>query len=541
MRKYSYQVEGTVTVSRMGPLCDALCQIPLIDKASIHLDDHQERCILTLIYKSDFSGRELEDVESLVAACLGKEGLTLVRPALANTYVTAPEPKAAKTVPLAAAVGAMITAVLLAVLCTFAFMTMNARKKAADTVIPDDDSEIIESDFIGVDVLDLLFSELSVYEMDREAVIRAVLDAYVVATGDPYAEYYSSEEYQDIIDDQKGEMCGIGVQVINGLLNVEGVEYQAIQVANVYADSPAAEAGVQPGDYIMYVGLGDNAVMVHNVGYTKALDLLSGEEGTACEFIVYRPSVGDGENVTYETLEISAVRRKLTVQSVTSTPCDTDATVGIIRIIEFDDTTPSQLTQAVESLQAQGCTSFVLDLRGNPGGLLTSVIDVLTFFLDEGDVILTTKDKRGIVTTYQVGEPTEKGFVASGSGTLKAQEIGKYRDLVFTVLVNEYSASAAELFTSNIRDYELGKIVGTTTYGKGVGQTSYDLFQYGYEGFLKLTTFYYYPPCGEGYDGIGIVPHVEVELSEEAQSYNINILPHDKDNQLQAAIEQLKN
>ncbi|MBQ7909623.1 MAG: hypothetical protein IJ363_02375, partial [Clostridia bacterium] len=94
--------------------------------------------------------------------------------------------------------------------------------------------------------------------------------------------------------------------------------------------------------------------------------------------------------------------------------------------------------------------------------------------------------------------------------------------------------------TSNIRDYELGTIVGTTTYGKGCGQTTYPLSRYGYDGALKLTSFYYYPPCGEGYDGIGITPHVEVELSEEAQKYNINLLPDELDNQLAAAVASMK-
>ncbi len=541
MRKYAYQVEGAITDNQMASLCDVLCELPLIDKAELHVDKELDTCILTLIYKSHFSTQELGDVEALVAITLEKEGLTLVRPALANTYVAAPEPRQGKTVPLTAAIGAMITAVLLAVLCTFALVTMNANKKAAITVTPGNGEETEESPFAVLDILDTLFAEISPYEVDKEAAIQAVLDAYVAATGDPYAEYYTNKEYSDLTADQNGEMCGIGIQVVNGLVNENGVEYQAIIVANVYANSPAAEVGIQPGDAIMYVGLGDDAVMVNTVGYTQALDLLAGEEGTACEFTVYRPNSRNDENVTYETLEFSAIRRKVTIQSVTYAPCDTDATVGIIRIIEFDNTTPPQLTVAVEALQAQGCTRFVLDLRGNPGGLLTSVMDVLTFFLDEGDVILTAKDKRGMVTTYQVGEPNDKGLVSSGSGTLKAEEIGKYRDLEFTVLVNKYSASAAELFTANVRDYELGKIVGVTTYGKGSMQSTYPLAYYGYEGALKLTTQFYFPPCGEGYDGIGIEPHSVVELSEEAQSYNINILPHDKDNQLQAAIALLQN
>ena len=104
----------------------------------------------------------------------------------------------------------------------------------------------------------------------------------------------------------------------------------------------------------------------------------------------------------------------------------------------------------------------------------------------------------------------------------------------------EFSASAAELFTANMRDHGLAKVVGVTTYGKGSMQTTYSLARYGYDGALKLTTAYYFPPCGEGYDGVGITPHVEVALSEEAQKYNINLLPDHLDNQLAEAIETMK-
>jgi carboxyl-terminal processing protease len=167
------------------------------------------------------------------------------------------------------------------------------------------------------------------------------------------------------------------------------------------------------------------------------------------------------------------------------------------------------------------------------------ILLLLVLFLQEDDTIITTKYAGGKEYTSTVSR-NRAGKVLCGTHERDAEDIGKYRDLNFSVLVNGYSASAAELFTANIRDYGLGKIVGTTTYGKGCGQTTYSLSRYGYEGALKLTTFYYYPPCGEGYDGIGIVPHVEVELSEEAKEHNINLLPHELDNQLAAAVASMK-
>lgn len=539
MKKYDYRLEGVFAVDENDTdpykaLNAALCQIPLVETATVH-GKGSNVTSLTLTYQRECSAAELEDVEALVAACLSKEGLTMERPAMSHTYVTAPAPKQGRTVSLMAAVGTVITAVILAVLCTFAVMTMTTDRKA-DMTVTEGTGEKEESKYAILDLLDDLFAQSSPHEIDDQAVIEAVLDAYVAATGDRYAEYYTPDEYKDLTADQNGEMCGVGIQVINGHVTVDGQDLQAILVSYVYADSPAEAAGVLPGDAIITVGKGENARSVNEVGYTMALDLLAGEEGTLCEFAVYRTSV-DGD---HEEIEFSIERKKLTVLSVTYSVCSTDDTVGIIRLTEFDNTTAPQLTAAVDDLKAQGCTYFVFDLRGNPGGLLTSVVDVLTFFLNEGDVVLTAKDKYDRVETVTVGSPDKSGKLNSGSGTLTAEDIGKYRDLDFAVLVNEYSASAAELFTANIRDYELGQIVGVTTYGKGSMQSTFPLSYYGYEGALKLTTKFYFPPCGEGYDGLGILPHAVVEMSEEAKQYNINILPHDKDNQLQEAIRLIK-
>ena len=290
-----------------------------------------------------------------------------------------------------------------------------------------------------------------------------------------------------------------------------------------------------PGDHIMYVVDGETRTSVNEIGYTEALNRMRGEEGTTLSFIVLRTNA-EGQ---YEEVEITATRRKLTTLSVFARVYTEDPTVGIIKLTGFDNTTRDQFEEAVKSLQEQGCTGFVLDLRNNPGGLLSAVEDVLVFFLQEGDTIITTENSAGQKTVDKVGVNSQ-GKVTCGSGKLTAEDVGKYRDLKFSVLVNGQSASAAELFTSNIRDYELGRIIGTNTYGKGCGQTTMPLSKYGYDGALKLTTFYYYAPGGECYHGVGIKPHVEVELSDEAKTYNINLLPDELDNQLAAAVAELK-
>ena len=455
-----------------------------------------------------------------------------------NRYVTAPPPKEGKRVSLTAAVSTVITAVVLAVLVTFSLTRAYMQDELPNVIQPGQGS-VEEDAFAELDVIDRLFRSLTMMEeLDDEAIITSVLKGYVAATGDLYAEYFTAEEFKEQTSSQNGEMCGIGVSVVNDVLTVNGMTYQVITVANVYPDSPAEAAGVLPGDHIMFVGVGEDKTLVQSIGYTEALNRMRGEEGSDCVFTAYRFKPG-ADDASYEEVEITATRQKITTRSVIGRVHAEDPTVGVIKMTGFDNTTLEQFTDAVETLKAEGCTRFVFDLRNNPGGLLTSVQDVLILFLQEGDTVISTKNSAGEETVTKIAVD-DKGYVTCGSGVLKKEDIGKYRDLKFSVLVNEFSASAAELFTANIRDYELGKVVGVKTYGKGSMQTTYSLSRYGYDGALKLTTAHYFPPCGEGYDGIGITPHVEVALSEEAKKYNINLLPDGLDNQLAAAIDTMK-
>ncbi len=454
-------------------------------------------------------------------------------------YVSAPPPAEGKKVGLTAAVSTVITAVVLAVLLTFSLTRSYMLRELPDSIQTGQGS-VQEDAFAELDVVDRLFRSLTVMEdLDDDALIASVLKGYVAATGDYYAEYFTAEEFAEQTSSQNGEMCGIGISVVNDLLTINGISYQVINVANVYPDSPAEAAGVLPGDHIMFIGTGEDKTLVQKVGYTEALNRMRGEEGTECVFTVYRRAQGADEFAPYEAIEITAIRQKLTTLSVMGRVHKDDPTVGIVKIISFNNTTLTQLTETVESLKDRGCQYFVFDLRNNPGGLLTAVEDVLVLFLQEGDTVISTKDSTGRESVTKVTVNT-KGIVTCGSGTLTKDDIGKYRDLKFSLLVNEYSASAAELFTANIRDYELGKIVGVKTYGKGSMQTTYSLSRYGYDGALKLTTAHYFPPCGEGYDGIGITPHVVLELTDEAKTYNINLLPDGLDNQLSAAIATMK-
>ena len=554
MKYVTYEIRGLV-IETMIPAIEASCEsLHGVKNVRVSVKD-TDTAALTLAVEGEVTEALEADLDRIMRA----KGLELITPPMEKTAPaaavippvshveaapkpsgteTAPPPRGEKRISLTAAISTVIVSVVLAVLLTFSLTTSYMKNNTPTTVTPGQ-GETEEGMFDQIEIIDRLFRSATVLDLDDEALIAGVLKGYVAATGDVYAEYFTAEELADQNASNNGEMCGIGVSVVNGILNLNGVDYQVITIANVYPDSPAEAAGVLPGDHIMYIGKGEDRITVHSVGYTKALDRMKGEEGTECAFTVLRRPAGSEEGVAYEEVEISAIRQRFTTRSVVFRHYGEDETVGVIRITGFDNTTRDQFVEAVETLKAEGCQSYVLDLRGNPGGLLSSVEDVLVFFLQEDDVIITTKNASGNESSDSV-TLNKAGKLMCGTGQLTAEDIGKYRDLKISVLVNEYSASAAELFTSNIRDYELGKIVGTTTYGKGCGQTTYSLAKYGLDGGLKLTTFYYSTPKGDYYDGVGITPHVQVELSEEAQKYNINLLPDNLDNQLAAAVDAMK-
>jgi carboxyl-terminal processing protease len=249
----------------------------------------------------------------------------------------------------------------------------------------------------------------------------------------------------------------------------------------------------------------------------------------------------------YSPIEFSITREAFEAASVIGKVSVTDPSVGIVTIIQFDLPTPEQFEEEVDALLAKGCTKFVFDVRNNPGGDLESIKAIQSYFLSRGDLLLSTKDKKGneekeYVDTVKHSSPVYKVC------DVTEDEIGKYKDLTFCVLTNGNTASAAELFTATIRDYELGAIVGETTYGKGCMQSIYDLSRtgayygfYGVEGGLKITTRMYFPACGESYHEVGIAPDVEVKLPAEVlEKYTTYDLPEELDTQLQAALAQMQ-
>ncbi len=440
--------------------------------------------------------------------------------------------KAPRRVSLTTFICTAVSLVLVAVMLTYTLCSAAYWSRLADIRQQlaekgeDDESQL--SYELGL--LEEIFTAYSFEGLDGEALREAVLKAYVSATGDRYAEFYTMEEFAELQADMGGESQGIGINIIDSEVDIGGVTYKALKIINVIKDSPAMKSGLNFGDFIIAVGTLEEYTTVSQLGYDMALKQLQGVKDTYAEFIVYRPS-------EEKSIPFSILRDKFETSSVMYRKADSAVgdNVGVVKILEFDRTTPTQLDTAIEALKAEGCDKFVFDVRYNPGGELSSIVACLSRFLSEGDTIISVKDKEGN------GETTTVAPVDNANGcSVTAADIGKYKDLNMVVLCNGSTASAAELFVANFRDHDLGEIIGTKTYGKGSMQSYINLLYYGCNGVLKITRHMYYPPNGESYDGIGISPKPEctVELSAEAGKLSVyDIMGTEKDNQLVAAVK----
>ena len=308
--------------------------------------------------------------------------------------------------------------------------------------------------------------------------------------GDPYTVYYTADEYSSLTESTNGEYCGVGVEI------QQDPDTLTLTILRVFSGSPAQSAGLKAGDILQSADGTD----LSGMDIQSAVSLIRGEEGTTVHLTWYRPSAE-------ETMEADVERRQVNIDTVSAEMLDSG--IGYIQVTEFDAVTTSQFEAAVDSCQNQGAEGLIIDLRDNPGGLLTTVINMCDYILPKG-VIVTTKDKYGEGDSY---DSTDDHTV----------------DLPIAVLVNGSSASASEIFAGAMKDRGAGTIVGTTTYGKGIVQS---LFPLDDGSALKITVSNYYTPSGVSIQGTGITPDVEVELSEDA---DLSDASHAGDNQLRAA------
>ena len=400
-----------------------------------------------------------------------------------------------------------------------------------------------QDDFDKLKVLSDLLKEASYYsdKFNPEQMLDAALRAYVQATGDIYATYYTEEEYAALQSDKVGEGKGIGVSVEKEVLTVNGQRYLTFNITRIFKNSPAQSSGLLLEDRVYAIEVDGEYKSIEELGgYVAALDAFRGEAGSTAKFRVFRKNGSDG----FTTVEFSIVRDDYIKESVSFRVSETDKSVGIVHISEFDFLTPSQFKEAVKALQAQGVEHFIFDVRNNPGGDLLSIKAVLSYLLNDGDLILTSIDNKGNhVSPVYAGAAIYTGSYASCN--VLPDEVGMFANLDMAVLCNENTASAAEVFTASLRDHKNVPIIGETTFGKGILQHYYSLALLTggvYDGHVKITTHAYVTECGITYHGIGIAPTegYEVALSEEAKGYHFYLLPEKLDNQLQKAIEAVK-
>lgn len=328
------------------------------------------------------------------------------------------------------------------------------------------------------------------FEVDEETLLNAISTGMVDGLDDQYAKYYNEEEYEQKVKEDKGELVGIGVQVQYDNIN------SYLTIMEVYPDSPAESAGLKKGDMIVKIGDQD----LSQVSSSEAVSLIKGEAGTKVSLVARR----DGVDISVEM-----ARKKMVVPSVQSRMIEKN---GYIKISEFNEATVEQFKSAVEDLTAQGAESLIFDLRNNGGGTLDSVLDILDYLLPEG-VLATSTNKLGETTVL---------------GNSDASEI----DMPMVTLTNANTASAAELFVQALKDYEKASSVGTTTYGKGVMQTTYQLSD---GSAIKVTSAFFNPPKSENFNGVGIKPDYEVTLTKEQEEQFSN-LDETNDPQLMKAI-----
>ena len=310
---------------------------------------------------------------------------------------------------------------------------------------------------------------------------------------DPYSSYMSPEIFQEMQTETSGEFGGLGIEV--------GMEAGVVKVITPIDDTPASKAGIKAGDYIVKI---DN-VQVQGKSLSEAVDLMRGLVGTDIELTVRRRGVK-------KALTFNITRKIIEVQSVKSDLLENN--IGYIRLTSFNDNSSDQIKKKIKKLKENvNLKAFILDLRNNPGGLLSQAIKISDFFLENGEIVSTKSRKKS---------ENRKWFARKG-------DITEGKTLV--VLINYGSASASEIVAGALKDHKRAIILGENSYGKGSVQSIIPLKN---KGAIRLTIAKYYLPSGKSISEVGVSP--DIEVNEEGDDFRIKT---DTDNQLNYAIKLL--
>ena len=348
-----------------------------------------------------------------------------------------------------------------------------------------------------IDNVDKNFYPYMGYVPTDEEMATTAMKAITDSLNDKYANYFTAEEYSDYLSSVQSTFKGIGIFI--GI--EEGV---GTRIKKVYAGSPAEKAGLVVGDLIV----GVNGIDIKQADLETVSGLISGKEGDAVVLKIQRGTV---------LTEITAYFGDVHVPTVVSDMLQND--IGYIMITQFSDETDEEFDTALNELQRRNMQSFIIDLRNNPGGYLDTVIKVADKILNEGVIVY-------------IGNTIDDPYLE----TYSAKEGGLSMPLV--VLINENSASASEILAAAIKENHAGTLIGNTTYGKGIVQTTGKL--YSTDGYLKFTTSAYYTPDKNDIHGKGVTPDVFSYIDRSKTDYiGTDRLPLNEDTQLLKAIEWL--
>ena len=341
-----------------------------------------------------------------------------------------------------------------------------------------------------------MLEEKYIGEIDDEKLLEGAIKGYIEGLDDPYTEYLTKEEMQEFTEQTNSEYVGIGVYISNNRSN------NTLLIVGVMKNSPALEAGMQAGDVIEKI----EGVAYAGDQLNEATSILKGKEGTTVKVTVLR----DGKEI-----DLEITRKKITVDHVASEMLDNK--IAYIQIDSFDSGVKNAFEEQITQLKNDGAKGIIIDLRSNGGGIVDEATGIAELFVNKGETILITKGKN----------QEEK--------TTKSTKNPIITDIPVVVLVNEGTASASEILAAALKEQYGAKIVGKTTYGKGVIQTLYTLTD---GSGLKITTDEYFTPNHNKIHKVGIKPDVEVDLTKDEQGYYETSM--EKDAQIQKAIEELK-
>lgn len=394
-------------------------------------------------------------------------------------------------------VGTLILCIVLAVLLTFqvtALLLGNRYQDQLNSYFSGDSAKLLAK----LSEIDSVYRTYYAGELSQETLELYAINGYLYGTEDPYTQYMSAEEWAEYQKEFNGENTGIGI-IVSFVQ-----ESNALKILRVVSDGAAQKAGLLAGDWITAI----NGQPVTAEGY---LDQLGG--------------LSAGTEVTLSVVRGEAEPMSVTVTSGPYTALNAEGTVfesggkkfGLIRVLSFDPSALKQFRTEVDKVVSEGVSAIIFDVRGNPGGEQSTVVSAIDYLVPDGETILTVCPKYGDKTEYK-GEDTHSV------------------DLPMAVLTDGNTASAAELFACALRDYDMAILVGEKTYGKGCMQNLMTLSD---GSMLRVTVGLYNPPRSENYDGVGIIPDVEIAPDESIKDGNVYLVLPTEDNQVMAAVAAL--